>query len=97
VPSVIIIAGPNGAGKTTFADEYLSSTRSDFELVNADEIARGIAARGLPRSDVLAGRMMLQRMDELVEAADDFVIETTLINPSSMNGMFGRVVKESSF
>jgi predicted ABC-type ATPase len=79
VPSAIIIAGPNGAGKTTFADEYLSVERREFEFVNADEIARGLRDRGIqPPSDVLAGRMMLRRIDELVEANADFAVETTL-------------------
>jgi cytidylate kinase len=69
VPSVILIAGPNGAGKTTFGDEYLSADERGFEFVNADEIARGLAARDeLPRSEVLAARAMLRRVDELVGA-----------------------------
>jgi predicted ABC-type ATPase len=76
VPSIIIIAGPNGAGKTTFANEYLSAEETRFEFVNADEIARGL---DVPvRTDMLAGRMMLERIDELVAANSDFVVETTL-------------------
>jgi len=76
VPTVIIIAGPNGAGKTTFANEYLSTEERRLEFVNADEIARGLSA-GV-RSDVLAGRLMLARIDELIEDGADFVVETTL-------------------
>jgi predicted ABC-type ATPase len=80
VPHLIIIAGPNGAGKTSFAKEYLSAGEPRFEFVNADEISRALAlergARG--RSDTLAGRMMLERIDELIGAHVDFVIETTL-------------------
>jgi predicted ABC-type ATPase len=79
VPSVILIAGPNGAGKTTFGDEYLSTEEREFEFVNADEIARGMAVTGsMARSDVLAARMMLRRIDELVHTKADFVVETTL-------------------
>jgi predicted ABC-type ATPase len=79
VPSIIIIAGPNGAGKTTFGDEYLSIEERRFEFVNADEIARGLDAQGIQASsDVLAARMMLRRVDELVQANADFVVETTL-------------------
>jgi predicted ABC-type ATPase len=79
VPSVILIAGPNGAGKTTFGDEYLSAEDRQFEFVNADEIARGLDAQRIQsRSDVLAARMMLRRVDELVQANANFVIETTL-------------------
>jgi predicted ABC-type ATPase len=80
VPDLIIIAGPNGAGKTTFAKEYLSAGEVRFEFVNADEISRTLAlepgAKG--RSDIRAGRVMLARIDELVSARADFVIETTL-------------------
>jgi predicted ABC-type ATPase len=76
VPSAIIIAGPNGAGKTTFASEYLTADERRLEFVNADEIVRGFAVE--PRSDVLASRIMLRRIDELVAAEADFVIETTL-------------------
>jgi predicted ABC-type ATPase len=79
VPSIILIAGPNGAGKTTFGDEYLSTEERKFEFVNADEIARGLDAQGIRvRSDVLAARMMLRRVDELVQADADFMVETTL-------------------
>jgi predicted ABC-type ATPase len=80
VPDLIIIAGPNGAGKTTFAKEYLSAGEVRFEFVNADEISRTLAlepgAQG--RADIRAGRMMLDRIDELVGAGADFAIETTL-------------------
>ena len=79
MPTLIIIAGPNGAGKTTFGDEYLFSEERNFEFVNADEIARGLAVRDIrSRSDVLAARMMLHRIDALAEAKADFVVETTL-------------------
>jgi predicted ABC-type ATPase len=75
VPTLIIIAGPNGAGKTTFAREYLSADERSFEFVNADEIAGDLAGR-----DFDAARVMLRRIDELVEAGADFVVETTLAN-----------------
>src|SRR3954452_13051494 len=73
-----MLAGPNGAGKTSFGDNYLSGDGS-FEFVNADEMARGEDAKGIQaRSDVFAARMMLRRMDELVDAKADFMVETTL-------------------
>jgi predicted ABC-type ATPase len=78
VPNAIIIAGPNGAGKTTFADEYVSAEDRQFEFVNADEIARGLEEGAPFRSDVLAGRRMLLRVDELVHAGANFAVETTL-------------------
>jgi predicted ABC-type ATPase len=79
LPTLIFIAGPNGAGKTTFAREYLSEEERRFEFVNADEMARGLVETGTQaQSDILAARMMLSRVDELVEADADFVVETTL-------------------
>jgi predicted ABC-type ATPase len=80
VPRLIIIAGPNGAGKTTFAGEYLSAEETGFEFVNADEIARSLSPREGKRGalDVRAGRVMLARIDELVDAGANLVIETTL-------------------
>jgi predicted ABC-type ATPase len=83
VPTLIIIAGPNGAGKTTFAREYLAAEERRFEFVNADEIARGLSGEDAQvTSDVFAARLMLRRIDELVEASTDFAIETTLANLS---------------
>jgi predicted ABC-type ATPase len=80
VPDLIIIAGPNGAGKTTFAREYLSADEMRFVFVNADEIARiSVLETGIESaSDIHAGRIMLDRINQLVNANADFVIETTL-------------------
>jgi predicted ABC-type ATPase len=80
VPDLIIIAGPNGAGKTTFAREYLSKDEMRFVFVNADEIARTLALEGgvQNRSDMRAGRLMLGRIDALVNAGTHLAIETTL-------------------
>lgn len=79
MPNVIFIAGPNGAGKTTFSDEYLSAEERKFEFVNADEMARGLESHGKQRlSDIAAARMMLNRIDHLVRAEADFIVETTL-------------------
>jgi predicted ABC-type ATPase len=81
VPTLIIIAGPNGAGKTTFAREYVPDDGRPFEFVNADEIAGGLAAQVRQASvDISAARSMLRRVEELIEAGSDFVIETTLAN-----------------
>jgi predicted ABC-type ATPase len=79
VPKVIIIAGPNGAGKTTFASEYLPAEPKRFVFVNADEIAHE-AAEGASRQavDARAARVMLQRIDSLVDSGKDFAFETTL-------------------
>ena len=75
----IILAGPNGAGKTTFANEYLLGAER-FEFVNADEIAREVSELGLPvaQRDIRAGRIMLERIADLVTARMEFMFETTL-------------------
>lgn len=84
MPQVIIIAGPNGAGKTTFAREYLSGRQGQLVFVNADEIARELADQGRPRAelDIRAGRVMLERIDDLARASADFMFETTLATRS---------------
>jgi predicted ABC-type ATPase len=80
VPQVIIIAGPNGAGKTTFAREYLLERPGQLVFVNADEIVREVAEQSLSSAelDIRAGRIMLERIDDLTRAGADFMFETTL-------------------
>lgn len=43
---IIIIAGPNGAGKTSFANKHFDKPRAQLTYLNADEIARELAAAG---------------------------------------------------
>ena len=76
----IVLAGPNGAGKTTFANEYLSTMEDTVTFVNADEIAREASLLRLPdtKRNVRAGRLMLQRIDDLASSAVTFMFETTL-------------------
>jgi predicted ABC-type ATPase len=51
-----------------------------FVFVNADEIVRDLALEAgiQSRSDIRAARMMLDRIDELINAGADLAIETTL-------------------
>ena len=75
---IIIIAGPNWAGKTTFANQILAGGQSSFPFVNADIIARGLNP-GDPESEAFsAGRLMLQKVEELVQSGKSFALETTL-------------------
>jgi len=79
MPTVLIIAGPNGAGKTTFANEILRRRPEAFEFVNADEIARRITGPMTEGSrDLLAGRAMLTRLEDLTALGRDVALETTL-------------------
>lgn len=78
MPHVIIIAGPNGAGKSTTAPAILKGTLGVTEFVNADTIAQGLSAFNPARAAFHAGRIMLERLQQLAEDKEDFAFETTL-------------------
>mgnify|MGYP002857819966 CR=1 FL=1 len=83
--SLYIIAGPNGAGKTTASFSLLPDVFHCKHFVNADEIARGISPFAPEEVALQAGRIMLQRIDELLQQGVDFAIETTLATRSYTN------------
>ena len=74
----VILGGPNGAGKTTFAKEYLPKFVRIDEFVNADNIAVGLSPFNRDAVAIEAGRMMLERINTLVEKEASFGFETTL-------------------
>lgn len=53
-----------------------------MDFVNADEIARGLSPFQPERMAFEAGRLMLKRIDELMETRRDFAFETTLSSRS---------------
>jgi predicted ABC-type ATPase len=73
-----IISGCNGAGKTTASFNILPDLLQCKEFVNADEIARGISPFQPEKVSIEAGRLMLKRIDELMNSGQDFSFETTL-------------------
>jgi predicted ABC-type ATPase len=73
-----IIAGCNGAGKTTASYTILPEIWHCQEFVNADEIARGLSPLNPSSMAVQAGRIMLQRIEDLIKQGASFSIETTL-------------------
>lgn len=77
MPDIIVIGGPNGAGKTTAAKVLLPETLSLLEFVNADNIAAGLSPFNPEAVAISAGRIMLERMHELVRMETSFAIETT--------------------
>ena len=81
-PNLYIIAGPNGAGKTTASFSLLPEVLHCPNFVNADEIARGLSPFAPEAVALQAGRIMLQRIDELLAQKVDFAIETTLATRS---------------
>ena len=81
-PNLYIIAGPNGAGKTTASFTLLPEILHCPNFVNADEIARGLSPFAPETVSFQAGRIMLQRIEELLPQKVDFAIETTLATRS---------------
>jgi len=75
---IIIIAGPNGAGKTTFARDFLPAEAQTLRFINADLIAAGLAPFNPETAAFKAGRLMLEEIDECVDAGHSFAFETTL-------------------
>jgi predicted ABC-type ATPase len=78
VPHVIVIAGPNGAGKSTTAPAILNGALGVTEFVNADTIAQGLSAFNPEKAAFHAGRVMLERLQQLADEKEDFAFETTL-------------------
>lgn len=77
-----IIAGPNGVGKTTLSYTILPEIFDCDEFVNADEIAKGISPLNPKKAWIRAGRLMLQRIKELLFQGESFAFETTLATKS---------------
>lgn len=73
-----IIAGCNGAGKTTATYTMLPDMLNVDEYVNADEIAERLSPENPEKEALRAGRLMMERVKELIDKNEDFGIETTL-------------------
>jgi predicted ABC-type ATPase len=82
IKSLYIIAGCNGAGKTTASYGILPTILDCKEFVNADEIAKGLSPFQPEKVSFEAGRIMLHRIDELLQKNIDFAFETTLATKS---------------
>jgi predicted ABC-type ATPase len=81
MPNIIIIAGPNGAGKSTFIRVQLPSTQmQNFIRLDADEIEKQLdpAIVGYERRSLAAGRILLERLQDVVDARGNVLLETTL-------------------
>lgn len=82
MPNIYIISGCNGAGKTTASYTVLPEMLQCKEFVNADEIAKGLSPFQPEKVAIEAGRIMLNRINELIEKNIDFAFETTLATKS---------------
>ena len=81
----MIIGGPNGAGKTTAAQVVLPQQLDIREFVNADEIARGLSPFNPGGAALAAGRLMLERIRNLVQDRRSFAFETTCAGRSHLS------------
>jgi len=73
-----IVAGCNGAGKTTASYTILPEIINCKEFVNADEIAKGLSPFQPEKVSFEAGRIMLNRLNDLIINEETFAFETTL-------------------
>jgi len=80
-----IIAGCNGAGKTTASFTILPEILKCKEFVNADEIARGLSPFQPEKVAIDAARIMIERINELIQENQNFAFETTLSSRSHRN------------
>lgn len=72
---LIVVAGANGSGKTTFAKQLIPET--GYEFLNADEIEKNLDSPDASPK-LRAGRLFLKRLNELTEASQSFILESTL-------------------
>ena len=80
--NLYIISGCNGAGKTTASFTILPNILNCKEFVNADEIAKGLSPFQPEKVAFEAGRIMLNRINELLKENENFAFETTLATKS---------------
>jgi predicted ABC-type ATPase len=91
--NLYIIAGCNGAGKTTASFTILPEILNCKEFVNADEIAKGLSPFQPEKVSFEAGRIMLKRINELLETNQNFAFETTLATKSYKSKIAGAKTK----
>ena len=84
-----LIAGCNGAGKKTSSFMFFPSFFDCKYFVNADEIAKGLSPFTPDEMAIQAGKLMIQRIQELIKKGETFAVETTLSSK-----MYLRILKE---
>ncbi len=82
MPQVYLIGGPNGAGKTTSAFQLMLDELVGIEFVNADIIAARLNPQAPETAAFQAGRLMLERLEQLAASGSDFIFESTLATRS---------------
>lgn len=91
--NLYIIAGCNGAGKTTASFTILPEIINCKEFVNADEIAKGLSPFQPEKVAFESGRIMLNRINELLNDNKSFAFETTLATKSYKSKIIDAKVK----
>lgn len=81
-PNLYIIAGANGAGKTTSAFTVFPEIMDCKEYVNADLIAKALSPFNPEANSIEAGRIMISRINKLINEKMSFAFETTLYSRS---------------
>ena len=89
--TIYIISGCNGAGKTTASYTILPEILNCKEFVNADNIAAGLSPFQPEKVAFEAGRIMLERIEYLLEANETFAIETTLATKIYKNKLLNAI------
>ncbi len=86
-PQLWVFAGPNGAGKSTLVARFHVADR--MTLVNPDTIARQLKPdhRGDTATMLKAGRIAALQRRALIQAAQNFAMETTLTGHSELRVM----------
>ncbi len=77
-PICYIVAGANGSGKTTFANAFLPNEGNCINFVNADLIAAGLSPFNPEGVAIEAGKLLLNKIENLVSRRESFAFETTL-------------------
>ena len=79
-PRFTIFAGPNGSGKSTAYLRFLAAGYDAGEYLNPDDIAKELGAVSSESAviDLRAGREVIRRSRNLMQARRPFVRETTL-------------------
>jgi len=83
--NLYIIAGCNGAGKTTASFTILPEILDCREFVNTDEIAKGLSPFQPEKVAIEAGKIMIERIKQLLNKNVNFAIETTLASKTYKN------------
>ncbi|HEY4087856.1 MAG TPA: AAA family ATPase [Bryobacteraceae bacterium] len=93
MPQLTVISGPNGSGKTSVVGQLDYEGREN--LLDPDAIARRMNPEDIHRAAVAAGREVIRRTREYLEAGVSFAIETTLSSSSILETM--RAARERGF